>query len=112
MYPLQPAEMYARHVIAENVCLTVISLTVHKKQMWIPSRRKCSTLSARSTWQEDVRIVANAAVYVRKEFRYIYSIVNISRILMSYMENIRREKTQSPKHRLLISHLMMQNQVL
>ena len=44
-----PAVTYVRHAAAVNVCLTAQNSTVHRRQMWMISKRRCSTLSVHST---------------------------------------------------------------
>ena len=46
---VMPAVTYVRHAAAVNVCLTAQNSTVHRRQMWMISKRRCSTLSVHST---------------------------------------------------------------
>ena len=82
-----------------NVCLTVTNSTVHRKQMQIPLKRKCSILSVPSMWQADVPTAENAAVYVHRESRCICSTENLSKILMNYTGNIRQAQIPPLWHR-------------
>ena len=109
---VMPAETYVRPAVVVNVCLTVQNMTVLKKRMWILLKKRCFILSAHSMWQEDVRTVENAAVYAHREFLCIYSTVNLLKILMNYMENIRQERMRNQEDLLQTLHLKMQNQVL
>ena len=91
--------MHVRPVAAVNVCSTAPSLTVPRRQTWIPLKKKCSTLSVHSTLQEDVQTVASAAVFVRRGFRFTCLIVNLSKILIPSTANIRQEQMTSQKAR-------------
>lgn len=46
---VMPAVTYVRHAAAVNVYLTAQNSTVHRRQMWMISKRRCSTLSVHST---------------------------------------------------------------
>ena len=89
--------MSVLHAAAVNVYSTAISLTVRRKQTWTLSKRRCSISSVHSMWQEDVQTAANAAEYVLREFRFTCSIVNLSKILIHSMVNIRQERIQHPR---------------
>ena len=96
---------------AVNVYSTAISLTVRRKQTWTLSKRRCSISSVHSMWQEDVQTAANAAEYVLREFRFTCSIVNLSKILIHSMVNIRQERIQHPRDLLQTLHLKMLSRV-
>ena len=82
-----------------NVYSTAPSLTVRRRQMWIPLKKKCSTLSVHSTLQEDVQTAVSAAVSARRGFRFICLTVSSSRILIPSTANIRQEQMLSQKAR-------------
>ena len=56
------AVMHVQPAAVVNVYSTAPSLTVRRRQMWIPLKKKCSTLSVHSTLQEDVQTAVSAAV--------------------------------------------------
>mgnify|MGYP002740365213 CR=1 FL=1 len=108
---MSPEEMSVLHAAAVNVYSTAISLTVRRKQTWTLSKRRCSISSVHSMWQEDVQTAANAAEYVLREFRFTCSIVNLSKILIHSMVNIRQERIQHPRDLLQTLHLKMLSRV-
>ena len=93
------AVMHVQPAAVVNVYSTATSLTVRRRQMWIPLKKKCSTLSVHSTLQEDVQTVVSAAVSARRGFRFICLTVSSSRILIPSTANIRQEQMLSQKAR-------------
>ena len=87
-----PAGTSVPHAAAGNVSSTATSLTVPRRQMWTPSRRRCSTSSALSMWLAAVRTVASAAVFVPRVFPFISLTGNLSRISTISMASIRQER--------------------
>ena len=83
---------------SENL-YTVQNLTVLKKRMWILLKKRCFTLSVPSMWQAGVRTVESAAVSVRRVFRFICLIGNLSKILISFTANTRPVKILTAKAR-------------
>ena len=94
-----PAVMHVRPAAAANAYLTAPSLTAHRKQTWIPSRRKCSTSSVLSMLPEDVQTAASAAVSARRVSPFTCSTVSLSRILIPSTASIRLELMLSQKAR-------------
>ena len=94
---MSPAEKFAffqkelSKCIRCNACRNVCP-ACSCRQMWTPSRRRCSTSSALSMWPAAVRTVASAAVFVPRVFPFISLTGNLSRISTISMASIRQER--------------------